>query len=561
MHSIDKNGILLSVSDFWLEKLGYQRHEVIGKNLRVFLTPESKREADIVLPEFFEKGSIYDVSYHFVTKNGVTLETLLSAIEEGRGTSSPRSLAVVNDVTPLKQAERELRRSRRDLEEAQFIAKLGSFELHLKDNSFTSSEVFDNILELDYSNPKDPGFLLHTTPPEDYEKAQALFNRAVKEEGLFEYVGQALTLKSKKKIWIEILGKVVKEDGIPTKFVGTMQDITRNKTAELEIKELSERLSLATKAAQIGVWEEDLINNKMIWDDEVRKIFQGVSSEDYTDDSALNVSHPDDTHIMQDVLDRLNRGEELIDYSRRIIVENKTKHIQVVVRQIFDENNKATRRVGIVRDVTRDKLLMKQLENSLEEKDILIKEVHHRVKNNMQMISSILALKSLDLTDQDSKNVFDDCTTRIKSMAVVHDQLYRFYNVSEIDISEYLNYLLSGLHTLMGGNAGNFVIDINADEYKMDVDQALLCGLIISEMVANAFKHGFKDHEEGMVKVEFLVKADQKQLIVTNTGTPIPKDVLEIRSSSLGMSLIKTFVTQLEGKIELHPKNGLQVTF
>ena len=177
------------------------------------------------------------------------------------------------------------------------------------------------------------------------------------------------------------------------------------------------------------------------------------------------------------------------------------------------------------------------------------------------MLSSILSLKSLDLTDAESKNVFDDCTTRIKSMALVHDQLYRFYDVSVIDIAEYLNHLMSGLHSLVRGNAGYFAVNVHAEEHTINVDQALLCGLIVSEIVANAFKHGFKEMTEGSVDVTFKIESDKKFLSVTNTGSKIPENILEIQTSSLGMSLIKTFVKQLEGTITMHPDNGFQVVF
>ena len=102
---------------------------------------------------------------------------------------------------------------------------------------------------------------------------------------------------------------------------------------------------------------------------------------------------------------------------------------------------------------------------------------------------------------------------------------------------------------------------MKADQHIITVDQALLCGLIVSEMVANAFKHGFKELETGAVNVEFKIQKNFKTLSVTNTGAEIPKDILEIRTSSLGISLIKTFVKQLEGTLERDPKNGLRVKF
>jgi len=558
MHSIDKNGVLLSVSDFWLEKLGYQRHEVIGKNLREFLTIDSQKDADIVLPVFFQKGSIYDVSYNFITKSGEVLETMLSAIEEGRGTKDARSLAVVTDITPLKRAERQLRKSSYELVEAQHIAKLGNYELDVQSGEFTSSEVFDSILEIGDDHLKTFDLLRQMTPEEDKDYLDGIFKDLFENGGTFEYVGRAITLKTNRLIWLEGRGKAIKEKGKVVRLLGTIQDVTKNKTSEIEIQKLSERLSLATKSAGIGVWEHDLATGVLQFDAQVLKLY---GRELPTRKDILEITHPDDRHIVLRSYERLDQGEETIDETRRVLVDEQVKYVRTVIRQIKNEDNRPLKLVGVTMDVTVDQELLHKLESSLVEKDVLIKEVHHRVKNNMQMISSILSLKSLELTDQDSKSVFDDCTTRIKSMAMVHDQLYRFYNVSEIDVSQYLNHLMSGLHSLMGGNAGSFVVDVQAEEYIMNVDQALLCGLIVSEMVANAFKHGFKEMEEGTVNVQFKVVETGKVLMVTNSGAELPENIIEMKSSSLGMSLIKTFVTQLGGTLARHPDNGLQVLF
>ena len=560
MHSIDRAGVLISVSDFWVEKLGYERHEIIGKKVVDFLTSESQKDAQIVLPVFFQKGSIFDVSYNFITKSGEIIETLLSAIQEGTGKNA-RSLAVVTDITPLKKAERQLRKNRKDLEEAELLAKLGHYELDIEKDAFSSSEAFDDLLELNKESQKHFSLLEQITPKEDKDYLAKIFSKVFEKGGPFEYVVRAVTLKSNRTIWLEGLGRVVMRKGKPVKLVGTIQDITKSKTAELEIQKLSERLTLATQSAGIAVWEENLLTEEFIWDDEMSRIFNNLIDISWSIIKARAITHPDDVHILDDVSNRTKNGEELIDFSRRIVLDGQIKHVQIVVRQIFDETGRSIRRVDIARDVTQERLLLQQLENSLEEKDILIKEVHHRVKNNMQMISSILSLKSLELTDTDSKKVFNDCTTRIKSMAMVHDQLYRFNNVSEIDISEYLNHLLSGLHSLMGGSASNFIVNVEADECAMNVDQALLCGLIVSELVANAFKHGFDENHTGAVTVKFQELNGNKSLSVTNTGSNIPKDILEIRTSSLGMSLIKTFVKQLDGTLSLRPDNGLQVNF
>ena len=562
MHSIDANGTLVSVSNYWLEKMGYQRHEVIGKHLSDFLTEESKKDSDIVLPIFFEKGSIYDVSYHFVTQKGEVIETILSSIQEGKGTANARSLSVVTDITALKKAERQLKQNREDLLEAQSIARIGSYELDIKSETFTSSTVFDEILEIKSNSQKRFDLLKEIAPKGEYPNLSNVFKKVFNEGKPLDYVGTFETLQTKRTIWLECLGRIVYENGVAQKMIGTIQDVTKNKIAEIEIQKLSDRLKLAMEGANIGVWESDIESKKFHWEATMYDLFEiEPPISNLTLMGLLRIVHPDDRKIITKMRSEIKRGKELVDHDFRMKLKSGIKHFRAITRQIKGPSGKTYRMVGVVIDISRDRELLKRLEQSLSEKDILIKEVHHRVKNNMQMISSILALKALDLTDQESKNIFDDCTVRIKSMAVVHDQLYRFYNVSEISISEYLHHLLSGLNALMGGQTGAYVIDIEADEFKMDVDIALLCGLIVSELVANAFKHGFKGQNEGRIQVIFKKEGDKKKLLVTNTGNEIPDDVLEIKTTSLGMSLIKTFTTQLNGTLSKPDNNGLLIEF
>jgi two-component sensor histidine kinase/PAS domain-containing protein len=462
----------------------------------------------------------------------------------------------------LKKAERQLKHNREDLLEAQSIARIGNFELDFSKQTFTSSTVFDQILEIGNAQQKRFELFKEVVPGGDFPSLTTIFNKVFSEKKSLEYVGAFKTLKSHRTVWLQCLGRIVSENGIAIKMVGTIQDVTKNKTAEIEIQKLSDRLKLAMEGANIGVWEADLVSGKLHWEATMYDLFQvepPIQMEKLNE--LVGNVHLDDKTVVEKIKADLAKGIELIDYDFRIILPEGTRHLRAITRQIKAPSGKAYRMVGVVIDISRDRELLKRLEQSLSDKDILIKEVHHRVKNNMQMISSILAIKALDLTDQDSKNIFEDCTVRIKSMAVVHDQLYRFYNVSEIDISGYLHHLLSGLNALMGGQSGNYVIEIESEEFKMDVDIALLCGLIVSELVANAFKHGFKGHSEGKIQVIFKNDGVKRRLLVTNTGNLMPEDVLEIKTTSLGMSLIRTFTTQLSGQVSKHPNNGILIEF
>jgi len=170
-----------------------------------------------------------------------------------------------------------------------------------------------------------------------------------------------------------------------------------------------------------------------------------------------------------------------------------------------------------------------------------------------------MALKSYDLKDEQSKSIFEEVNDRIKAMAVIHDKLYTFYNVSEIDVSEYLTYIASELQILLGSKS-SVQIKVDTEPVIMNVDKALLIGLMVSELVANAVKHGFKKVKEGTISIVFKNIENGYRLIVLNDGGEIPKDALS-NSTGIGVSLIKTFVKQLQGEISIDPNNGFRVDF
>ena len=240
-------------------------------------------------------------------------------------------------------------------------------------------------------------------------------------------------------------------------------------------------------------------------------------------------------------------------------VEGHEKYLRTFTRVLRDTSFRVTGMIGVVYDITTDMQSQKQLEASLEEKNILIKEVHHRVKNNLQLISSILALKSYDLVDQTSKAVFNDVNDRIKAMSIIHDKLYTFYNVSEIDISEYLSHIASELQIIQGPS--RISIQVKAKRIVLDVEKALLIGLMVSEMVSNALKHSFTAEEEGEIVIQFEKIKRNYVLCVSSNGKNMTQEILD-SNSGLGISLIKTFVKQLYGELEIDMEtNGIKATF
>ena len=203
--------------------------------------------------------------------------------------------------------------------------------------------------------------------------------------------------------------------------------------------------------------------------------------------------------------------------------------------------------VWIAQDLS-DRLDMEeQLRRSLAEKELLLREVHHRVKNNLQVISSLLALQADCIDDPEAQAVYADSQARIRSMALIHQQLYGTTTLDRIDFGVYLKQLAGSLFSFHGGQPAPVTIETTVDNLPLGIDTALTCGLIINELVTNAIKHAFAPDEPGVIKVGFTTENDLFVLTVEDNGTGMNDGGDELASDSLGMSLVEALVQQLHG--------------
>lgn len=190
------------------------------------------------------------------------------------------------------------------------------------------------------------------------------------------------------------------------------------------------------------------------------------------------------------------------------------------------------------------------LQTSNREKEVLLKEVHHRVKNNLQIVTSLLNLQSYTINDPLTKDVFDVSLNRIKSMAVVHEMLYRSSDFSKIEYQAYLTTLISGLVNSIKGESHAIEIDLNANNLSLNIDTSIPLGLLITELVTNSLKHGIKGDEKGKIYVHLTRKEKSILLEIGDNGIGLPKDLIIEDSETLGLQLANSLVEQLNGKCE-----------
>ena len=217
----------------------------------------------------------------------------------------------------------------------------------------------------------------------------------------------------------------------------------------------------------------------------------------------------------------------------------------------------------IMRDVTRRALIEQQIKMSLQEKEALLREIHHRVKNNLQVISSLLALQARAVADDSTKKMFHESRDRIHSMALLHESLYKSDNLARIDFPEYIRQLAEHLFRSYGVAAEKIHLRAELDPVFLNMDNAVPCGLLVNELISNSLKYAFPNGRGGEIYVGVRSVGVRVKLTVADDGVGLPAGFDWANARSLGLRLVRTLAQQLDATLEHtgEPGTRFQLTF
>ena len=205
---------------------------------------------------------------------------------------------------------------------------------------------------------------------------------------------------------------------------------------------------------------------------------------------------------------------------------------------------------GIEIDITERKLAEKKIKQNLKGKETLLKEIHHRVKNNMSVISGLLHLMSDRIEDKTMKGLFEESRQWIKSMALVHEKLYRTADLAHIDFSDYITSIVTDLLTSYHAKGREISTIINVRDIMLDIDTAIPCGQIINELITNALKYAFPERTHGEISVSFTKSANIYTLIIKDNGIGLPEGFDHTKTNTLGLQLVEALTRQLRGTLQ-----------
>lgn len=249
-------------------------------------------------------------------------------------------------------------------------------------------------------------------------------------------------------------------------------------------------------------------------------------------------------------------GHKVEFISERTTLSGKTITRQMILNPIKDSFNNVIEVSGIGFDITENKKNEEKVSQSLKEKEILLKEVHHRVKNNMQVISSILNLQSSYVKDDYALSLLKECQNRIKSMAYIHESLYQTKNFEGVNFSEYVSTLTKNLVHTYSVNTKGVKLVLNLNDLFLNLDLSIPCGLIINEIISNSLKYAFPHKKGGIIFVNLTIKNNLVNIEIGDNGIGIPAHVDIKQTQTLGLQLVDTLIEQIDGSLKLERNNG-----
>jgi PAS domain S-box-containing protein len=272
--------------------------------------------------------------------------------------------------------------------------------------------------------------------------------------------------------------------------------------------------------------------------------------------SFMDFIHPEDQQRVLEYHKIRRSGEGVVpaEYEFRLLSKNGEERQIMLSASIIPGT---TDSVVSLLDITERKTAENEVKRSLNEKELLLREIHHRVKNNMQIISSLLNLQRSYIQDEEADNILQESQGRVKSMALIHEKLYQTSDLARINVAEYIRSLTMNLfHSYTVKPGINLSMDVG--ELYFNIDTAVPLGLIINELVSNSLKYAFQDQDEGEIRISLIETAEPGRylLLIRDDGTGFPEEVDFCQTHSLGLQLVNTLVNQLDGEIEMVTNGG-----
>ena len=350
-------------------------------------------------------------------------------------------------------------------------------------------------------------------------------------------------------------------EGQITGAIESIRDITGRKWTEEQLKKREEELAAALDASGVGLWDWQIQTGKV----ECNEYFAEMIGYPLAELAPISIgdwiklSYQDDLKRFNELINR-HFAKQTPIYEDEVQLRHRDGHVVYVLIRgkvvAWDGQGHPLRMTGTVLDMTERKRHQADIEASLQEKETLIKEIHHRVKNNMQVISSLLFLQRKQISDPAIRTLFQESENRVFSIALVHEKLYRSKDLSNVDIQDHFQTMGDYLLSTFGTESGRITLDIHAEGVFLPIDKAVPISLITNELLTNSLKHAFPGQRKGMVRISLTQENGTWRYLCYDDGIGFPPGLDFKNTESLGMQLVNGLVRQILGTITMQREEG-----
>lgn len=563
---IDSEGRFLSVNRAFCEMLGYTEEELTGRSFRdITFPPDLAVSIENFKAVARREISGYELTKRYVRKDG---EDITARISVGslfaQSAEDVSAISVIENITERERISIELQENRRKL-----LAREDLFQAFMNNSPVVAFMKDEKGRYVYVNRPWQQAFgreifevLGRSThdvwPPNSAHQLKETDEAVLATGKSMQFVRSFIDpTGSVIHLWVS---KFPVRDAEGNKYVGGVAlDITKQKDHERALKESEEKYRLLVETMNDGVGIADAQGVITYINDRFPEMI-GFSRKKLLGKKIRELMEADCRNLFDDQFARRKAGESGVYESVFVSKDRLAIPVILSARPLFDAEGAFRGSLKVATDIGELKRTQEKLLASLREKDVLLQEIHHRVKNNLQLILSLLRIQSRAIQDPKCVEVLQDAESRIFSIALVHEKLYLSPNLSTIEIGHYIKTLASHVLQAYQGAAPPIEMHIEADDITFSIDTAIPVGMILTELISNVLRHAFPQGDRGRLHVSLhFVGNDEYELSVTDNGVGICGSQNRATPKSLGLDLVRTFTDQLDGTVKIDSDEGTSV--
>ncbi|MBN1498668.1 MAG: PAS domain S-box protein [Spirochaetes bacterium] len=552
------DGEILRINETAASRLNSCPDSLTGKNIYDFIPEEAaeKRKRIVETVVRNKKPQKYEDEI-----DGIIFDNLISPIMDVPGIVS--RLAVIGiDITERKKSENSLIEIQDMLNSVQHIARIGGWQWHFETDKFYWSNEVYRIHDLD--------------PDDSLLNPEELINRSLlcydlpgrnllveafkhcKTDGEPYDLELPFTSTAGRHMWVRTAAIPVFNGGKVEKIVGHIMDITDYKTQKNELVLSEEKFRTIFDLSKVGAVIVGLDKRFQKCNDAFCR-FIGCTEKELIGKTISDVTHPDDIDIGMDALKEMIQGKiESAQFQKRYIrKDGSTVWGDINICMMKDKNHKPYVFLPVIVDITKQKKSDEEIRRQLREKEIILREVNHRIKNNIASVESLINLQMHSTENEEAIAILQDAIGRIKSVRILYDKLVSVDEYHVTSVRSYFETLIDSIINIFP-DSGNVSVEKDISDFTFDLKRLFPLGTIVNELITNTMKYAFKGRESGKIRISLHRNDVQVRLEITDNGIGFPDGFDYTNSGGFGLTLVNILVEQLNGTFSMQTDNGIK---